>query len=255
MNQAKCPICQQRMTPIQRRLHQTCGEVKCRLAYQKSEHERRWRKQDERHQQRLAAKNEGAKSFRDQVAVANEIESPDSYHVIVAPANRRRLAPLNRRRRYQFAKKLIKIIRSVFMEQSVADLAPSRADDEAALPVLASVCATCQGKCCNRGGTHAFLCEDVIRRFRSNHPEATARQIILEYLRRLPSITSQGSCVFHGIAGCSLPKTMRSATCNTMVCGAVAEVRARSEVDGSKNYFIAATEGTNIVRSRFIGVQ
>ena len=52
----------------------------------------------------------------------------------------------------------------------------------------------------------------------SPHRPPAARAVLMLYIRRLPSAGYQGSCVFHGEQGCTLPRSLRSDVCNAYFC-------------------------------------
>ena len=101
------------------------------------------------------------------------------------------------------------------------------------------------------GGTHAFLDETTVRRFVSEHPGAGVREVVEAYCGLLPDEAYNGSCVFHAADGCRLPRPMRSASCRKTVCGGLSELRLRIELDGDSKFFLAATGGDGVARSRF----
>jgi hypothetical protein len=84
--------------------------------------------------------------------------------------------------------------------------------------VLGRVCAFCQGWCCRSGGDHAYLTVDTLRRYLAAHPGRRPRDVLADYLGRVGHKTYRGSCVYHGPAGCGLPREMRSDTCNDYYC-------------------------------------
>lgn len=211
------------------------------FTFDNSERDRRVLEESER---RLAE----ATALRDTRAAAEGIEDAESYETIVTPANRRPLKPLPRRRRYRFAKRLMRLVEAAL--QAPESLAPDERNEQA-LPILGTACANCLGGCCLHGGTHAFLHETTIRRFVSEHPGANAREIVEAYCRLLPDEAYNRSCVFHAADGCRLPRSMRSASCLKTVCGGLSELRLRIELDGDTKFFLAATDVTGVARSRF----
>src|SRR5206468_2985195 len=74
--------------------------------------------------------------------------------------------------------------------------------------VLAKACAQCQGFCCRRGGNHAYLTGDTIRRYSDAHPSLSSADILAAYMSRVGQVTFEGSCIYHGSHGCTLPADM-----------------------------------------------
>jgi hypothetical protein len=47
----------------------------------------------------------------------------------------------------------------------------------------------------------------------------SGRALLRLYLDRVPDVTCQDSCIFHGKHGCALDRSMRAEPCNTYYCG------------------------------------
>ena len=244
----RCAICDEPLARRPGRTRETCGSWKCRLESRKTaqrrERDRRALLESER---RLAQ----ATALRNTRAAAEGIENAASYETIVTPANRHPLTTLPRRRRYRFAKRLMRLVEEALQTPPETLAADDGSERAPALPILGTACANCLGGCCLPGGTHAFLDEATVRRFASGHPGASAREVVEAYCRLLPDKAYANSCVFHAADGCRLPRPMRSATCRRTVCGGLSELRLRIELDGDKKFFLAATDGDGVARSRF----
>ncbi len=96
----------------------------------------------------------------------------------------------------------------------------------AARPELAGVgqalCAFCRGGCCPQGGDHAFLsAADLLRVLRAR-PDWDDETLLAAYLSHLPRRAAEGSCINHGADGCTLPRDLRSDTCNAFQCDQLA---------------------------------
>lgn len=95
--------------------------------------------------------------------------------------------------------------------------------DQASVPDLpGQLCGQCGGGCCTRGGEQAYLGAPTLRRFMDAHPATSADDVVAAYLARVPASAQAGSCINHTGAGCSLPREMRSDTCNAFACSALA---------------------------------
>lgn len=147
--------------------------------------------------------------------------------VVVVPALQLSLAPLPGQRHREFARRLIRLLRGLAREmqseqpKGESTVRSERSADtaEVAANRFATVaCSTCQGHCCRAGGNQAFIQLDTLRHYQRSRPGISNRAILRHYLRYLPSVTFQNSCLFHGADGCGLPRPMRSTTCNQHLC-------------------------------------
>lgn len=91
-----------------------------------------------------------------------------------------------------------------------------------AAQVVAGGCGHCRGSCCMAGGTHAFIDERTMARVRSEQPDLTVRGIIRSYVEAIAPVAFEGSCVFHGSSGCTLPRPFRAELCNAYYCDGLA---------------------------------
>lgn len=104
-----------------------------------------------------------------------------------------------------------------------------------------SACGTCGGRCCIQGGDRAFLnIEKFLEIFRSR-PEATPEGVVAEYMDRIPGESFEGSCIFHGINGCSLAREQRTGICNRYLCPSLIVLRRDCVGERSSKYVLAAT--------------
>ncbi len=244
----RCIICGTSIPGRQAPWKTICGGWKCRITHTKMQRDAR-RKQDEPLVRRYLRSIDRATRLRNAKAPLLGVPTPETYRPIITPVNERPIVLLPRKRRYRFLKRLIRLVQETVHDEEHEprpweDLQPS-------LPILAAACANCEGKCCGRGGTRAYLDGNAIRRFALSHPGAEARFIINAYLLRLPQMTYRGSCVFHSANGCGLPRTMRSTTCLNTDCGGIVELRQRIELDGEYRFFLAAANKARVVRGRF----
>lgn len=141
--------------------------------------------------------------------------------VVLVPANAQRVTALPAARRRAFAAHLRAVI-----DQALAQPPPrrraQRPPEPGAVapghPVLADACATCRGRCCVQGGTHAFVDTDTIHRLIAERGLRDPRAIARAYLRHLPARTYADSCVFQAADGCALPRPIRADICNWFYC-------------------------------------
>ncbi|OYP34173.1 hypothetical protein CGZ80_16100 [Rhodopirellula sp. MGV] len=177
----------------------------------------------------------------------------DSFQVIVTSSNRRTLTKLSGQRKRRFA---------TYFEQAIGEAElpcqiesaehhdeMAAVDDRFSLPLYAEVCANCRGGCCLRGGDRAYLSGATIERVRRQHPTLSDQDLSDRYLKCLPEFSYEDSCVFHSEHGCGLPFDLRSDTCNNTVCGGLIEIDQRRQLDKQRNFFVAACDQENVVRS------
>ena len=248
----RCPICEEPITWRHARIFKTCSSWKCRRSYREQQRVQRHEENEQFaqwHQHRLDC----AGIVRETDAARSELEDPHSYAIVVLAANRRRLAPLSRERHSQFVKKLAHLVDSTLANPPDCPTVSSSTDDEETplMPILATACATCGGHCCLKGGTHAFLCEATVQRYQRVHPDATAHDIVEAYCRFLPSQTYEDGCVFQSATGCTLPRSMRSQTCNSAICSGLIELRDLIRRSGQTRFYLAAMCRDQVIRSKF----
>jgi len=95
--------------------------------------------------------------------------------------------------------------------------------------VARTACTLCKGWCCKGGEEHAYLDERTMARVRRARPELDARAVLRLYSERVPPVGYQDSCVFHGPAGCTLGRELRSDVCNSYFCSALGHFVTRAD--------------------------
>ena len=170
--------------------------------------------------------------------------------VLVVPANTRRLTALPPRRREAFRGHLQSILDDATQRGVFSRVAPAvTSEPDAAQPPaqFAAACSACRGHCCSGGGDHAYLDLDSIRRYVARSGRSS-QAVLQAFMRRLPATSYQDSCVFHAGTGCTLPREMRSAVCNTFYCHALEQQRARVDNGEAAPTLIGAADGLRLVR-------
>src|SRR5436190_6895209 len=200
-----CPVCGRRIDPLNPA--DTCGEPYCAEEFMS----RLYRVRDA--QERRAAKEAAA-----EMLVAGLRESgavPAGALTAVLPAQDLPVGPPPPERRTLFAERLAGVLDDAAAdpEGPVGDPVPAEAT-----ALVRAACTSCRGSCCKLGEDHAFLRPATLRRFLKAHPELTRAQALQKYLDRLPEESVAGSCLYHGIRGCALPREMRSDVCNRFHC-------------------------------------
>lgn len=141
--------------------------------------------------------------------------------------------------------------------EHVAALAAAGAesDSEPALPTWApetpwldAACGACRGACCAEGRTnHAFLTVATLTELRrSGHPDGTLAPdaLVADTLSRIPSEHVEGSCLFHGSTGCTLPRHRRGQMCNRYYCGPMKTADRRAVESGSDRLVVVGLTRT-----------
>ena len=189
--------------------------------------------------------------------------------VLLVPAQRDRLAPLPAARRRAFTRHLSEAIAEAFAAPAPA-AEPQRRTQAAEpqlptqtaeprgtrdgiaaplVPLVRAACACCRGQCCTRGGEHAYLDADTIRRLRGTFPGIGAGAILARYRAALGGETYAGSCVFHGKEGCKLERALRTDLCNSFHCTPLAGFLRTHDAGPPPHTLILAGDDEAIRRS------
>ena len=168
------------------------------------------------------------------------------------PANTNQLKDLDEERKQEFLHHLSMIYDNVEKNNPSGSrvysesLDPPLPENEAEL--IGKACATCMGSCCNLGQTHAFIDYPSLKRLLVSQSLALSEQELLElYSDYFPEQSYQYSCVFLGKKGCSLPKELRSFTCNNFLCDEVLNYRRNALQTDSTLTFAAAVHNDKIM--------
>jgi hypothetical protein len=122
-------------------------------------------------------------------------------------------------------------------------------DDDSSEPppvALGAACGMCRGLCCRYGGNAAHLDAAAIRRVRRLWPELTEADIVARYMSAIPERGVERSCIVHGEHGCTLPRELRSETCNAFVC---LPVRNWLERNDPRPTALVVVEDERVIRS------
>lgn len=137
---------------------------------------------------------------------------------LVVPAYQGRPGLLPAARRRNFTRHLAQAIAEAFTEPATPPARPEPPISSRLGALAGAACACCRGHCCSRGGEHAYLDADTIRRLRRAEPGLGRAAILARYRSALGPESYEGSCVFHGPSGCRLDRALRSDLCNTFYC-------------------------------------
>jgi hypothetical protein len=174
------------------------------------------------------------------------------YPLAVLPRGPQGLEPLTLERRQRYRAHLDAIVAEAGCgEDGDTTVAQAPAIDAGPpMPLAAQLCTLCRGGCCSGGGDRAYLTAATIRRFMRLHPELRPDEIAPAYVDRLGDLAAAGSCINHGDAGCSLPREMRSDTCNDYFCTAMLAWQARCASEHPPGAFVVQRRLDNWNRDR-----
>jgi hypothetical protein len=139
------------------------------------------------------------------------------YELLVLPGKEASLETNPPSQRNALREHLMTLLAQAHAE-SAAEVGRAGEFDAAPRPGLAAACAACRGYCCRAGGSRAFLDAPSIARVREQQPHWDDEAIIAAYLDAVPDQRGVDSCIFHGDRGCTLPRDLRSQTCNEFYC-------------------------------------
>ncbi|UWR16378.1 hypothetical protein [Sulfitobacter sp. M368] len=227
---AFCKSCRQQLTSVAAVEAGYCDRPECATRMKIDQSGQLAKSQEEQYQKWLEITH--ARTAPVIMAAAQEIGEDDLDEVAhgLAPYVDIPVVPLPAERRSAFEAHLRAAVRESFEATDASEEPPERPEDdpeyarrlaqEAPDPMaLNAACIACQGDCCLQGGTrHAFIKKNVIDYFRWSNPEATADEIVQNYLDHIPENSTSGSCVYHGVQGCTLPRNYRANICNSFQC-------------------------------------
>ncbi len=98
--------------------------------------------------------------------------------------------------------------------------------------IAGTACSVCGGACCTRGSDHAFLGVESLSRVREENSAQSQAALYGAYVAHLPQEHYLDSCVYHGARGCTLPRVLRSTTCNRYNCGGLTQLLRALTVEG-----------------------
>ncbi|MEM9063062.1 MAG: hypothetical protein AAGD13_21580 [Pseudomonadota bacterium] len=250
--QKACQFCETPLTP-QQVVKGICASVKCEMLRvqqaARSVFQRNWQTYVGR--QRDAVKDSGNEIA---AAAARLGGDPDEIAVGVVPRQERPVLPLPDDRMENFAAHLDEIIGKAFADGPPdADLDMREKEEAPELPLIDASCASCQGKCCILGGPgNAFLNTKNIDRYRLRHPGSGPDEIKAYYIGKLPEVSVEFSCVYHGPVGCTLDRADRGDVCNRYHCNPQTQFLQRyREMGASKAVIVATEDHTSTVVATF----
>ena len=254
-----CQVCGQPLAPW-RRANPICGLPTCHVAYlhaqvrlrQEQERERQQEQQRTALAQQRAALVEQARLLLEQEVAGRGEPVPKGIPLTLIPACTTPVTNLPESRRHAFREWLHLLLDEMLRqgnapggEVTPTPFGPKRELSPAALAVMGQACALCQGECCKTGADDAYLSRHVFRRYLDAHPELRPEDVVTAYLERVPDRSYQGSCVYHGPQGCTLPRAMRSDTCNNYFCDGLQKFSIKTATQPAiRGYFVALERNT-----------
>jgi hypothetical protein len=232
-----CLVCCRPMAAKDARSDRTCGALACTS-------KRRVELEKAASAALLEAQQSKAEHERDRFAIRSGVRAT-RYAALAVPAHVSRVVPLPSHRKDELEAHVRGLAAAVFSAQPAVgapgadDPGPTPLPVETHVPVetyeapdIAPLCATCRGHCCQPGAaTNAFLTTVVLSAVRAAHPDLDQDALVDHYVSRVPSESAEGSCVFHGASGCTLPRESRAEICNSFFCRQVLE--AKRTMDGT----------------------
>jgi len=192
----------------------------------------------------LRGETEPRMARRHFTAAANDDSETSASLTVTVPLNARALVPRDPERVRRLRRHLVQSLRAMrTMKRPVENRSPLRPEPAGFLGKVArAACALCRGWCCKGGGEHGYLDERVMARVRQAQPDLDARAVMRLYVERVPTTGYAGSCVFHGEAGCTLDRTLRSDVCNSYFCAGLESFVRNADVPEAA-HVIAAQDG------------
>ena len=196
---------------------------------------------------------------RDRAAERWGIEDGGDYAPSLVHAMPLAVVPLAPKRTANFRSHIEGLVRQA---GKAADEEPPRHEPEADEAGCADVsalarcaCTLCAGACCRGGGDGAFFSTADIPRLRQQDSGRGIDDILDTYSAYLPSHVMQGSCVFHTIRGCALPREMRAATCGRFECDGLRHLLAGYRNRGQRRFCLFARRPFAPPRILFVEVE
>ena len=147
------------------------------------------------------------------------IDDDDILPVIV-PRNDKALAPISAERIQKLSEHLLRVSAGEKAQSAPSQSEPVRPEPNGlAAKVARTACTLCRGFCCKNGADDGFLDEATLARALQDGIVSDLAALVRLYLGRVPDVGYHGSCIFHGKAGCTLDRSLRSDVCNSYFCG------------------------------------
>ncbi len=236
---AACSICGAPLSVHQVVRGGICGSVACKTALARQARER----DRQAHQAALAAAAACLETFGDRIDTAAPIS------IGAVPCFDRPLVPADPERVAALRASLEAAIDGALAIVAETPAIAGDANDAPVPPTLGAACAVCNGRCCDRGSTHAFLTAEDLASKLARGPAASAEALLDSYMALLPERSYEGSCIYHGERGCALPRWMRADICNRFRCAELDDLADRCATATASRALIAAVKDGEVRRA------
>ncbi len=256
---SSCAICQKAIPDREWRLFRTCATWKCRLEYRTRSRAIDKRRKSIKHRHRIRFDTR-LSLLRTIAADLAGLEKPDEYKAVVIPASRNIATKCSNERHEILKRHLGKLIAEVKKkgekrddDQQTKNIKRFKKDvrNITTHPVIKKACALCQGRCCINGKDHGYLSANTIFRNSKKDLSAPYVSIVQRWLSHKRDITIENSCIFHGVNGCFLPRSIRSHTCNDFECNPLKQLMATFGTDRQNRFFMVAADKGRVIRYAF----
>jgi len=221
-----------------------------------------------------------ATARRNRVAATRgfSVETRDSFRVVVLPRNDAQPVPLDSVRRERLAEHLLAQLAdardrqaagfkaeyrddldegappaaSGTEQESAQQLAHSEAQHAAAKALVVTACTACRGNCCTNGGESAYITGRTMLSYLERWPDHDDATIVARYLSLVGAETLQGGCIFQSDIGCTIPRGLRSVTCNTFYCDSINRLHSNDDTPGATRAFFTQLVGKRVVGGEFV---
>lgn len=167
--------------------------------------------------------NENKKNHHKNKVEFINLNNVNTAHLAILPINTRPLVNLSEQNKNQFLAHLKEIYNDIIEQRPPSStvystqLTSSLPEEENNL--LGKACATCKGDCCNLGKNHAFQDMPSLTHFLEHENTIVDSETLTQmYSEYFPEKHYKNSCIFQGSLGCTLPRPLRSFTCNNYRC-------------------------------------
>jgi hypothetical protein len=164
-----------------------------------------------------------AEAHRDQLLAQLPALAGTGIEVLVVPGLDMPFLPAAQSRRTTLVEHVEEILAAPAPPAATAAVEALTATGDAATIGIAA-CTACQGYCCRKAGDSAYLTAETMARVRAQFPGLSDAAIAAVYHEAVPDVGASGSCIYHGVRGCTLRRDFRADICNTYFCDPVARV-------------------------------
>jgi hypothetical protein len=182
--------------------------------------------------------------------------NPEAYRTLVVPHRLRSIEELPAQRRRAHLQFLAKLVVEALQDRKPSQAPGTEESQEsgvrAPIALAAAVCTVCAGACCHRGGDQAFLDAAAVMRFMAANHDPAPSGVVRVYAAHLPELSFAGSCVYHTLDGCTLPRSLRASICNNYRCRGLKQAEYWARNDGTTCVYVVVRHDNRIKRAAFV---